>query len=129
MPTPLVVLYAGDMHNTLLLISALQKRQLGFLVSFYLIVQNLLQLHMHAVIFSLLYFLRILLLEENFVQVQALQQMVLYLSLSQTVLHRIITNLSFQFSGCFLITFHLLVKPICPILHFTRLCFRFQYQK
>ena len=43
----------------------------GLCVSF---VQNLLQMCIHIVIFSLLWFLSILLLEEMFVQVQALQQ-------------------------------------------------------
>ena len=45
----------------------------GFLVSLYLLAHNLPQLPMYAVIFSPLYFL-ILLLEETFVQVEALQQ-------------------------------------------------------
>ena len=47
----------------------------GFLVFLYL-VHNLPQLCMHAVIFSPLQFLCILLLKERFVQVQALQQKV-----------------------------------------------------
>ena len=97
----------------------------GIFGLFYLIVQNLLQLHMHAVIFSFLYFLCILLLEENFVQVQALQQMVPDLSLSQSVLHRIITNLFFQFSGYFLITFHILVKTYMPSPPFHKTVFSF----
>ena len=42
----------GAMLSTLLLLQALQKRQLGFLVSLYLVVHDLLQLHMHPVIFS-----------------------------------------------------------------------------
>ena len=46
----------------------------GFLVSLYLVAHNLPQLHMHEVIFSPLECLRILLLEETFVQGQALQQ-------------------------------------------------------
>ena len=68
-----MVLCAGGMHSTLLLLLALQKWQLGFslFVSF---VQNLPQLHMLTVIFSPLEFLCILLLQEMFVQVQALQQ-------------------------------------------------------
>ena len=48
----------------------------GFLVFLYLVVHNLPQLDMHTVIFSPLWFLCILLLEETFVQVQALQQRV-----------------------------------------------------
>ena len=48
----------------------------GFLVSLYHVVCNLPQLHMHAVIFSPLQFLCILLLKKTFVQVQTLQQSV-----------------------------------------------------
>ena len=55
----------------------------GYLVSLYLVVQNLpqlhmcmAQLHMRTVIFSPLKFLYILLMEEMFFQVQALQQKV-----------------------------------------------------
>ena len=62
----------------------------GYLVSVYLVVQNLPQLHMctaqlhvRTVIFSPLKFLYILLMEEMFFQVQALQQKVWSLSLSQ----------------------------------------------
>ena len=70
-----MVLCAGGMHSTLLLLLALQKWQLGFslFVSF---VQNLPQLHMLTVIFSPLEFLCVLLPKETFVQVQALQQRV-----------------------------------------------------
>ena len=65
--------YPAFAPHPLLLLPALQRWQLGFLVSFYLVVQNLPQLHMHTVIFSPLSFLCILLLKETFVQVQALQ--------------------------------------------------------
>ena len=65
--------YPAFAPNPLLLLLALQKWQLGILVSLYLVVHNLPQLCMHAVIFSPLYFLCILLLEETFVQVQARQ--------------------------------------------------------
>ena len=58
LPTPLVVLRAGDTHSTLLLLltpcfllPALQKWQLGFRSFFYL-VDNLPQLCIHTVIFS-----------------------------------------------------------------------------
>ena len=50
-PPLCVVLCAGGMRSTLLLLLALQRWQLGFLVSLYL-VQNLCQLCIHAVIFS-----------------------------------------------------------------------------
>ena len=61
----------------LLLLLALQKWQLGFFGGLFLsFVQNLPQLCMHAVIFSPLWFLCILLFEERVVQVQALQQRV-----------------------------------------------------
>ena len=49
---PFVALCAGGMRSTLLLLPALQKWQLDFLVSLYLVVHNLPQLGMHAVIFS-----------------------------------------------------------------------------
>ena len=48
----------------------------GFLIFLYLVVHNLPQLCMHAAIFSPFQFLCIFLLEEMFVQVQALQQRV-----------------------------------------------------
>ena len=76
MSTPWVMLKAGGMGSTLLLLPALQKWQLGgFVLVFYFVylVQNLSPLCMHAVVFSPLYFLCILLLEETFVQEQALQ--------------------------------------------------------
>ena len=73
MPTPWVMLKAGGMGSTLLLLPALQKWQWISLVFLYLVVHNLAQLLMHVVIFSSLYFLCILLLEETFVQEQALQ--------------------------------------------------------
>ena len=76
LPTPLVVLRAGGMRRTLLLLPALQKWQLGVLVSLYLVVHSLPQLHMHAVIFSLIRFLCILSLKETCVQGQALQRRV-----------------------------------------------------
>ena len=46
----------------------------GYLVSLYLVVQNLSHLHMCMAIFSPLKFLCNLLMEEMFFQVQALQQ-------------------------------------------------------
>ena len=49
------------------------KVAVGFLVFLYLVVHNLPQLRVYAVIFSPFYFLCILLLEKTFVQVQALQ--------------------------------------------------------
>ena len=64
------------MGSTLLLPPALQKWQLGgfVLVLYFLyLVQNLPPFCTHAVVFSPLYFLCILLLEEMFVQEQALQ--------------------------------------------------------
>ena len=65
----------GGKHSTLLLLLALQKWQLGFslFVSF---VQNLPGLCILTVIFSPLEFLCVLLPEQTFVQVQALQQRV-----------------------------------------------------
>ena len=54
------------------MLPALQKQQLDFLVSLYLVC-NLPQLHMHIVIFSPSQFLCTLLLEETYVQVQARQ--------------------------------------------------------
>ena len=45
----------------------------GFLISLYLLVHNLPQLCMHAVIFSVLEFLCLVLLEEMFVWIRALQ--------------------------------------------------------
>ena len=57
--------------RTQLLLLAFWKWQLGFLVVLYLVVHNLPQF---TVIFSPLEFLCILLLQEMFVQVQALQQ-------------------------------------------------------
>lgn len=72
LPTPLVALCAGIIHSTLLLLPEPQKCSyvFGLFVSFH----TLLHLGMQAVIFSSLYFLCILLLQEMFVQVQALQQ-------------------------------------------------------
>ena len=67
----------------LLSLWALQKGQLGFLVSLYLLVHNLAQLLKHVVIFSPIQFLCILLLEERCVQMQTLQQGVPGPSLSQ----------------------------------------------
>ena len=85
LPALLVVLCAGGMCkycfrplafalNPLLLLHALQKWHLGCLVFLYL-VHNLPQLLLQAVIFSLLQFVCIFLLEERYVQVQTLQQM------------------------------------------------------
>lgn len=82
-PTPLVVLCAGLMHSTLLLLptpcfgSWLFRS--GSWVSFfflYLVACNLPQRLLHTVIFGPLQFLCLLLLEENFVQVEALQHRV-----------------------------------------------------
>ena len=64
------------MGSTLLLFPALQKRRLGgfVLVLYFLyLVQNRSPLCMHAVVFSPLYLLCIVLLEEMSVQEQALQ--------------------------------------------------------
>ena len=47
-------------------------KKLDFFISLYFGVQNLPQLHMHAVAFCPIQFVRILLLEERCVQVQAL---------------------------------------------------------
>ena len=65
--------YPAFAPDTLLLLWALQKWQLGYFGLFVSFVQNLPQLHMHLVIFSHIQFLCILLLEERCVQVQALQ--------------------------------------------------------
>ena len=67
LPAPLVPLCAGVMCSLAVVFCFV------FLVSVYL-VQNLPQLCIHIVISSLLWFLSILLLEEMFVQAQALQQ-------------------------------------------------------
>ena len=74
LPTPLVVMCAGGMLSALLLLQALQKWKLGFLVFLYLTVHKLPQLRIHPAIFSPLEFLCIPLLEEAFVQLQALQK-------------------------------------------------------
>lgn len=74
LPTPMVVLCSEIMPTTLLsllLLPGSQKWQLGF--GLYLLVHTLSQLHMHAVISTTIQFLCIFLLEEIFVQVQALQ--------------------------------------------------------
>ena len=66
-----MVLSAGGMCSTLLLLPAFQKWQLGFFFGLFLsFVQNLPQRHLDAVIFSPIQFLCILLLEERCVQVQ-----------------------------------------------------------
>ena len=52
--SPEVVVCAGGLHSTLLLVQDLQKWQFGF---FGLFVQNLPQLFMHAIIFSPIQFL------------------------------------------------------------------------
>ena len=83
---PFVVLCAGGMRSALLLLLALQKWQLVFLVFLYLVIHNLPQLHMHTVIFSPVWFLCILVLKETFAQVQALQQKVPDPSLSHSPL-------------------------------------------
>ena len=70
----------GGMHSTLLLLLALQK--LGYL-SFCIFCPELVQLHIHTIIFGLLELLCILLPEETFVKVPALHQRVPGLSLSQ----------------------------------------------
>ena len=77
--------YPAFAPDTQFLLPALQKWQLGFLflAFLYLIVRNLPRLGLHAVIFPPLQFLYDLLLEETFVQVQALQQRVPGPSLSQ----------------------------------------------
>ena len=48
----------------------------GFLVFLYLVVHNLPQVHMHTVVFSPLWFLCVLLLQERCVRAPALQQRV-----------------------------------------------------
>ena len=68
----LVVLCAGIMHGILLLLLAPQKWWLGFVLFLHLVVHNLSQLYTCAIIFSPLYFLHILLLEEMFIPVQRL---------------------------------------------------------
>ena len=64
--------YPAFAPDSLLSLRALQKWQLGFLVSLYLLSIILPKLRMHAVIFSPIQFLCILLLEERCAQVQAL---------------------------------------------------------
>ena len=54
LPTHLVVVCAGARCHELPWLPALQKLQLGFFVFLYLLVHNLPQLHMHAVIQSLI---------------------------------------------------------------------------
>ena len=71
---------AGGMHSTLLLLLALQK--LGYL-SLCIFCPKSFQLHVHTIIFDLLELLCMLLFEETYVQVPALQQRVPGLSLSQ----------------------------------------------
>ena len=63
--------------------SSTSEAAVGFLAFLYLMVHNLPQLWVYAIIFSLLQFLCILLLKEMFVQVQALQSRAPGLSLSQ----------------------------------------------
>ena len=83
-PTPLVLSSARGGHSTLLLLPALQKWWLSNLVFLLSFVQTLPLLYMQAVIFSPMhfFFFCILLLEETFVQVQALQPRVPSPSLS-----------------------------------------------
>ena len=91
LPTPLVVLSAGGMRSTLLLLLTpyfcswlFRSGSWGFFFLVFLcLVHNLPHLHMQAIIFSPLQFLCILLLEETFAQVQTLQQRVPGPSLSQ----------------------------------------------
>ena len=89
LPNPSVVLCAGGMRSTLLLFltpcfcSWLFRSGSWVIWSLYLVVHDLPQLRMHTVTFSPLYFLCILLLEETFVLVQALQRRVPGPSLSQ----------------------------------------------
>lgn len=71
--TPLAVPCAGVSRHTLILLLTPQKRQLVLIFFFLnLVVHNLPQLHLCALI-SLLEFFPVLLLEERFVQVQVLQ--------------------------------------------------------
>ena len=63
-----MVLSEGGMSSTLLLLQALQKWQLGFLVSLYLLGPDFAP-SMQAVIFSPIQFLCILLLKERCAQV------------------------------------------------------------
>ena len=75
------MLCAGGMHNTLLLLPAPRfapgssEVEIGCFGLFVSFVQNLSQLYRHAVIFSPMWFLCISLLEERFVQEQALQHL------------------------------------------------------
>lgn len=73
--SPLVVLCAGIMTSTLLLLPAALKSPwvFGLFVSCF---DYLPQLHMHAIIFNPLQFLCILMLDVTFVQVHSLQQTV-----------------------------------------------------
>ena len=68
-----MVLCAGGMCSSLLLLRTLQKWQFSSLVSLYLSSKIFPNCCMHAVIFSPIYFLCILLLKERYVQVQTLQ--------------------------------------------------------
>ena len=61
----------------------------GFLISLYLLVHNLPQLCMHAVIFSVLEFLCLVLLEEMFIWIRALQGRVPVLDPSLFHLHHV----------------------------------------
>ena len=65
--------YPAFALDTLFLLQALQKRQLGFFCLLVSFVQNLPQLHRRKVIFSPLEFLCIFLFEERCVQIQVLQ--------------------------------------------------------
>ena len=73
LPTPQMVLCAGGMCSSLLLLRTLQKWQFSSLVSLYLSSKIFPNCCMHAVIFSPIQFLCILLLKERYVQVQTLQ--------------------------------------------------------
>ena len=68
-----MVLCAGGMCSSLLLLRTLQKWQFSSLVSLYLSSKIFPNCCMHAVIFSPIQFLCILLLKERYVQVQTLQ--------------------------------------------------------
>ena len=81
--------------DPLLSLWALQKGQLDFLVSLYLLVHNSIQLLLHAAVFRPIQFLCILLLEKRCVQMQTLSQVPACLSLMQEA-----DNISSWWKGC-----------------------------
>ena len=111
------------------LLPALQKWQLVILLSLYLLVQNLPQLHMHTVVFSPMW---ILLFEERYVQVRALHQTIPGPSLSHQDTQDELTELglnrffgsksSFSFATGHHLTFYLPSPqpPLIMALRFTK---------